>query len=249
MARHHVIISGTGRAGTTFLVQLLTALKLDTGFDNPKSAIDPNANAGMESDIRRANAPYIVKTPWLCDYLDDAIRVNQVVIDHAIIPMRDLFSAAESRRAVVRNAGRGAPPDKVLGGLMNTKVPEQQESALTQMLYNLFFVIAKRDIPVTILHFPRLVNEPEYLYKKLGFLFSDIDYDAFLECFQEIRRPELVHDFKAKLSAESPGIREGAPGEEPPAPPLGYISNAASPKTAKGVLSELIRKVTRWGCD
>ena len=125
MARHHVIISGTGRAGTTFLVQLLTALKLDTGFDNPKSAIDPNANAGMESDIRRANAPYIVKTPWLCDYLDDAIRVNQVVIDHAIIPMRDLFSAAESRRAVVRNAGRGAPPDKVLGGLMNTKVPEQ----------------------------------------------------------------------------------------------------------------------------
>ncbi|MGO8710482.1 MAG: hypothetical protein ACLQUZ_00180 [Rhizomicrobium sp.] len=37
MSRHHVIISGTGRAGTTFLVQLLTALKLDTGYYNPTS--------------------------------------------------------------------------------------------------------------------------------------------------------------------------------------------------------------------
>ena len=33
MAASHVVISGTGRAGTTFLVQLLTHLGLDTGFD------------------------------------------------------------------------------------------------------------------------------------------------------------------------------------------------------------------------
>lgn len=32
MPKHHIIISGTGRAGTTFLVQLLTELELDTGF-------------------------------------------------------------------------------------------------------------------------------------------------------------------------------------------------------------------------
>src|SRR6516164_482379 len=30
--RHHTIISGTGRAGTTFLVKLLTNLGLDTGY-------------------------------------------------------------------------------------------------------------------------------------------------------------------------------------------------------------------------
>jgi hypothetical protein len=51
MFRHHVIISGTGRAGTTFLGQLLTALKLDTGFYNPFADIDPISNAGMEFDI------------------------------------------------------------------------------------------------------------------------------------------------------------------------------------------------------
>ena len=35
MAKRHLIISGTGRAGTTFLVQLLTVLKRDTGFASP----------------------------------------------------------------------------------------------------------------------------------------------------------------------------------------------------------------------
>ena len=69
--KHHVIISGTGRAGTTFLVQLLTALGLDTGFDSPTSGIFENCRAGMEWDLRHPNAPYIIKNPWLCDYLHE----------------------------------------------------------------------------------------------------------------------------------------------------------------------------------
>lgn len=32
MGKRHIIISGTGRAGATFLVQLFTALGIDTGF-------------------------------------------------------------------------------------------------------------------------------------------------------------------------------------------------------------------------
>jgi hypothetical protein len=62
MSKHHVIISGTGRAGTTFLVQLLTELGLDTGFPDAHSQIFPNCNAGMEYDIRDPKAPYIVKS-------------------------------------------------------------------------------------------------------------------------------------------------------------------------------------------
>lgn len=31
-SRHHKVISGTGRDGTTFLVELFTNLKIDTGF-------------------------------------------------------------------------------------------------------------------------------------------------------------------------------------------------------------------------
>lgn len=52
MGSNQVIISGTGRAGTTFLIQLLTCLGFDTGFANVEAAIDPNCNAGMEWDLR-----------------------------------------------------------------------------------------------------------------------------------------------------------------------------------------------------
>src|SRR5689334_19149751 len=85
MPRHHVIISGTGRTGTTFIMQLLTALKLDTGFRDPHSAVWSNCHAGMERDIREPNAPYIIKSPWLCDCLDDILEEGGIVIDHALI--------------------------------------------------------------------------------------------------------------------------------------------------------------------
>src|SRR5689334_19108131 len=100
MIKHHLIISGTGRAGTTFLVQLFTALGLDTGFSDLQSAIYENCNAGMEKDIHLPDAPYIIKTPWLCDYLDEVLENNDRVIDHAIVPVRDLYAAAQSRRDV-----------------------------------------------------------------------------------------------------------------------------------------------------
>jgi hypothetical protein len=195
MVKHHIIISGTGRAGTTFLVQLLTVLGLDTGFDSPTSGIFPNCNAGMELDPREPNAPYIIKSPWLCDYLDELLRGGQVVIDHAIIPMRELYAAAESRRLVSRNAGTISIPDQIPGGLWHTTSPDAQETVLTHQLYKLLFAISVHNIPLTLLHFPRLIIEPEYLYAKISKVISDISYEVFLGAFRSVARPELVHDF------------------------------------------------------
>ena len=39
MKQHHVIITGTGRSGTTLLIQLLTELGLDTGFASKEGEI------------------------------------------------------------------------------------------------------------------------------------------------------------------------------------------------------------------
>ncbi|HPD61298.1 MAG TPA: hypothetical protein PKV48_06020 [Thermodesulfobacteriota bacterium] len=194
--RHHIIISGTGRAGTTFLIQLLTELRLDTGFPDAYSQIYSNCNAGMEFDIRDSNAPFIVKSPWLCDYLDEVLKGGEVVVDHAIVPMRDLYSAAQSRRDV---ASRTDPslyaPGSVPGGLWHTNKPEDQEVILTAQLYNLMYTLAKYDVPLTLLLFPVFVNNPEYLYRKIKFVLGDIRYDIFFKAFQMVSRPELVHDF------------------------------------------------------
>lgn len=191
--RHHVIISGTGRAGTTFLVQLLTALKLDTGFSDTTSGVFPGCNAGMEFGLSSPESPYYAKSPWFCDYLDDLIRSGKVVIDHAIVPMRDLFAAAESRREIWRTNGPDAP-----GGLWHTDDPALQDSILAIQFHKLLHVITEHQIPLTLLAFPRLVRDADYLYSKLGPLLP-VDRQAFHEAFHAVSKPELVHNFMRQL--------------------------------------------------
>jgi hypothetical protein len=97
--RHHVVITGTGRAGTTFLVELLTCLGLDTGFsaDSVGQKKDRHGRAGLEHDIRESNCPFLVKSPWFCDYAEEVICRDDILIEHIFIPIRDLNAAAESR--------------------------------------------------------------------------------------------------------------------------------------------------------
>ena len=199
MPHRHVIISGTGRAGTTFLVQLLGRLGLETGAGSGVvTGVDPTANAGLECDIRRGDAPYIVKAPHLCETLDAVLAGGEVVLDHALVPVRDLYAAAESRRDVVRRSNSQAPPQLLAGGLFGTDQPAAQEAALATRLYHLIHTLAKHDVPTTLLHFPRLVEDPEYLFRKLRpVLPAGVEYAGFLEAFRQVSKPELVHSFAA----------------------------------------------------
>lgn len=192
MPRHHIVISGTGRAGTTFLVQLLTELGLETGF--PKGqVIDTISRGGLELDIREPHAPYVIKSPWLCDYLDEVLQGGEILVDHALIPVRDLYGAAQSRRHAASTIPSNA--SSVPGGLWHTDKPEEQERILTEQLYKLVYALAKHDVPVSLLLFPRLVNDPEYLFRKLSFLLGDVEYDTFKEVFHTLSRPDFVHNF------------------------------------------------------
>jgi len=195
MQRHHCIISGTGRAGTTFLVQLLTELGLDTGFGHPGEEVSPISHAGMEWDLYDKDAPYIVKNPWICDYLDQVLAGGEIVIDHAFVPVRDLFQAAQSRRDVVMRAGAVTDPRAVRGGLWHTSNPASQELALTLQLYKLTRALTKYDIPTTMLDFPRFIHEPEYLYEKLKPILPGIERDRFIQAHQATARPDLIHKF------------------------------------------------------
>jgi hypothetical protein len=200
MPRHHVIISGTGRAGTTFLVQLLSRLGLETGVGSAAvTGVDGNARAGLECDIRRGDAPYVVKAPHLCESLDQVLASGDVVVDHALVPVRDLYGAAESRRDVVRRANSRLHPQLMAGGLFGTDDPANQEAALTTRLYQLIHALAKHDVPTTLLYFPRLVEDPEYLFTKVRpVLPTDMEYAAFLQAFGEVSKPELVHKFPGR---------------------------------------------------
>jgi hypothetical protein len=194
MIRSHVVITGTGRAGTTFLIQLLTHLGLDTGFDVDTIDLSPIARAGLETDIRDSNAPYIVKSPFLCD-LAEEVLASSVRIEHAIIPVRQVDSAGASRAYVQRLSTGNADGRSVPGGLWDTDKAADQVGLLRLKFTSLIEVLVRHDIPMTFLWFPRLVRDPDYLYAKLNFLLGDIDLGLFRKMFDQLVRPEWIHKF------------------------------------------------------
>jgi hypothetical protein len=197
--RHHVIISGTGRAGTTVIVTLLTKLGLDTGFkpDEIEHEIFPNCNAGLELDIRKPDAPYIIKSPWICEYIEELIHHKEIVIDYAIIPVRDMREAALSRIIVNLETTEEKYPNLpvIYGGLWGTKNPDEQEDVLYKNLFRLLLHLSSANIPLIFIHYPKLTKDPSYLFEKLRPILQKRNYRTFLKAYQETIDPNLVHNY------------------------------------------------------
>ncbi len=207
----HILIGGTGRAGTTLLVQLFTALGFDTGYTlhEALSHVDPIAQAGLEVNLRKGKLHQVVKAPALADHINELLTRPDFDVEAAIVPMRDLYAAAESRRRVHREAAsRGRDPLKQPGALWKTDKPSEQEAMLTLQFFRFLQPLVANDIPIYLLDFPRFTNDPEYLYRVLRPLLSAhaVNRAAFDEALALVVRKDLVHNFDPHSSQ----AREGA---------------------------------------
>lgn len=205
----HVVITGTGRTGTTFLVELFTHLGFDTGFSIDELAIKKNktARAGLELDIRDHNCPFIVKSPWFCDYAQEVVGRQDISIEHVFVPIRDMHAAAESRRhvsktrisklSVFKQLKHSIRPKIFAGGLWHTDSvkPGKQEEVLLRQIYQLMFVLSDTSIPVTFMRYPRIVKDSQYLYGKLEPVLKNVSYDLFQLTFNKVANPSLVNSF------------------------------------------------------
>ncbi|WP_442755656.1 hypothetical protein ACNHKD_03090 [Methylocystis sp. JAN1] len=210
MNKKHIVIAGTGRCGTTFLVQLLTQLGLDTGFDARSSealphaaaarlgsaSFFPAARAGMEMDIRSPAAPYIVKTPFFCDIAEEFLASSPSSVEHVIVPVRRIEAAAMSRAYVQRSTtGSADGEEAVPGGLWETDKAELQAEVLRRKFVRLIEALVYFDVPMTFLMYPRLASDKNYLFAKLAFLLADIGRADFDAAFDKVVRPDWVHQF------------------------------------------------------
>jgi hypothetical protein len=188
---HKVIITGTGRAGTTFLVRLMTELGLETGISrrNWHKKYYPACNAGLEHNLLDPETPYIVKNPALCETLPAALATGRFVIDHVYIPIRELETAAASR---VRHGGENG---SVPGGLWGTSDPAHQRAVLAEYFHKLIHVLVVNEIPHTFILFPRLVTDPGYTYERLSYVLKGIARPDFDTVFNRIADRSLVSDF------------------------------------------------------
>jgi hypothetical protein len=179
----HLFIAGTGRTGTSFLVRYLSELGLDTHISRHGCAHwDSNANAGLEDAPLASGAgqlPYVVKSPWIGEYIDQILAKREIKIDAVIVPMRDLMEVAASRtivelRALYQTAPWMAELDETwenwgltAGGVVFSLNPIDQARILAVSFHRLVQRCVNADIPLVFVAFPRLIEDGEYLFNQL----------------------------------------------------------------------------------
>jgi len=132
-----------------------------------------------------------VKSPSLCGTLGDVLASGNIVIDHALIPVRDLNAATASRIRV------GGTNGSVPGGILNTSNPAHQKAVLAEMFHQLALTLATHQIPHTFLVFPRFVQDAKYAFEALHSVLGNINQTKFVEAFLRVAEPALVHTFDA----------------------------------------------------
>ena len=181
--RHHMLIAGTGRAGTSALVRYLAALGLETHLSRPQGDGDWNetAQAGLEDmplTKLSADLPYVVKTPWAYQLIEETLADPEIHLDAAIIPVRDLIEAASSRTIVELQAVHRAAPwmtetttwddwGLTPGGSVFSLNPTDQARLLAVGFHRLLERLVQSDVPIIFLAFPRFATDQDYLFSKL----------------------------------------------------------------------------------
>ncbi|MGA2473120.1 MAG: hypothetical protein ABSG39_06470 [Acidimicrobiales bacterium] len=193
------MIAGTGRAGTSFLVQFLEACGLDTGAT--EMPFDARARAGLERNLLDERAPYIVKDPWLFAYCDQ-IDQSEVEVEALLVPVRELAAAATSRILQERitmadSLWADLPPSDVhgmvTGGVVYSLDPLDEARILAVGFHRLILWATARQIPLFLLEFPRIVNDAEYLIDTLWpWLGAHCERDRAMSAFASVADPDLV---------------------------------------------------------
>lgn len=173
-----ILITGTGRCGTTFLIVLFSFLGYNTGFNknNYKSYIFANCNAGMERDYK--NNYYILKNPTFLIDIEKIMKDTSIKIKYVIIPIRDLKMSAISR---VKNG-------KDRGGLWFATDESSQIDFYRKILTDYIVISTQYNLNTIFIDFNQMIKDKTYLFNKLKNILDEknIDLQTFSLVFDDV---------------------------------------------------------------
>lgn len=167
-----ILVTGTGRSGTTFLMRLFTYLNMKTGIKIKEidKSIDPSCNSGIE--LGYTDKIDIVKNIAATRGLD--FFCKEFDIEYVIVPIRDYEEAAKSREFFKNSSG---------GLLWGATDYKSQMTEYYKSIAILVKDIVKHDLKTTFLDFEKMTKNKEYLYKKLEHILPNIDFDSFCKSY------------------------------------------------------------------
>jgi len=186
-----IVITGTGRAGTTLLVQILDDLGLDTGLREGKlSPYGLNVRAGLESRADDPESPTVVKDMTLGFRMRELLEGSTLDIAHVILPDRRLDVAAASR---IRVANYGKRPFG-RGSLTGTMRATEQIRVLRAMRTEILSALEDFTIPYTVLEFPRFAADAAYTHAALAPILGGATVEDVQRALDHCVRPEMIHE-------------------------------------------------------
>jgi len=173
-----ILITGTGRCGTTFLIKLFSFLDFDTGYnrDNYNLSISSNCNSGMEREYTENY--YILKNPFFMSNIENIIKDTSITIKYVIIPIRDFKMSAKSRLKHGKEAG----------GLWNAEDELSQINFYENIFQDYIFISNKYNINTIFIDFDKMINDKTYLFNTLKIILDEknIDLETFSRVYDEV---------------------------------------------------------------
>ena len=181
-----IIVTGSGKSGTTFFMELLTELGFDTGYEPGKVGNGEWKIFGQAATLE--GQPRILKTPWLCEapvLLDTRDRWDWH-IERVYVLLRDYDEVADSRWNRHHIKYKLPMPEE------RDDLWQRHRMEASRNVGDLMLQVVSEEIPYTFLLFPRIVLDPEYLWFSCE-LFQTLDYETFKIGFDKVADLSKVH--------------------------------------------------------
>jgi hypothetical protein len=112
-------------------------------------------------------------------------------VEHVYILLRDFDHVANNRWKRERHK-KGLPPIEDQEYKRRDESWRAHKKRAARCVGSLVYQVVSEDIPHTFLMFPRIVQDPEYLYCNCP-LFTGYSYEVYLKAFEKIADLEKVH--------------------------------------------------------